>query len=243
MERSRYGVSCTSPRDCTAVGYVDEASVYVTLVETWNGTRWSVAHTPNAPHSERSELSAVDSASRSARTAVGEWTQNGGTPTLTFVERFTGGKWSIDHAPHPTGAIVSEFNGVSCVAPNACTATGFYEKKPNQSRTLAERFNGKKWSIQHTPNPTTDPNKYLFGVSCTSAKSCTAAGYTEGDVVWDATIVEHWNGHKWSVQRSPSPGSDSDLYGVSCSSTSDCTAAGRYERTNTGPQKTLVERR
>ena len=238
-----YGVSCTSSRACTAVGYVDEASVYVTLVETWNGTRWSIAHTPNPPHSELSELNAVACTSGNACTAVGEWTQNGGAPTMAFAERLHGGKWSIDHAPHPTGAIVSEFKGVSCVAPNTCTATGDYEKKPNQSRTLAEGFNGRKWSIQHTPNPTSDANKYLFGVSCTAANACTAAGYTLGNVVWDTTIVEHWNGHKWSVQRSPSPGSDSDLTGVSCSSTSDCAAAGWYEKTNTGPTKTLIERR
>ena len=237
------GVSCTSPSACTAVGFVDQASKYLTLVETWNGTRWSVAHTPNPPHSVLTELNAVTCASKSACTAVGVQRRNGSVVTMTFAERFNGTKWSTQRTPRPTGTTASQLSAVSCVAPNACTATGAYQKKDNQSRTLAERWNGTKWSIQNTPNPTKNPNKYLSGVSCTAANACTAAGYTSGPVVWQTTIVEQWNGHKWSVQRSPSPGSDSELLGVSCTSTSDCTAAGWWETQNTGPKKTLVERR
>ena len=238
-----YGVSCTSPRACTAVGYVDQASTYLTLVETWNGTRWSVRQTPNRPHASQNKLYAVTCTSRSACMAVGLSTQRGSDISSTLAERFNGRKWSLVYTPRPAGAIFAEFQGVSCVAANACTATGDYQKTPNHSRTLAERWNGKKWAIQKTPNPTTDPNKYLYGISCTAANACTAVGYTSGNVVWDTTIVEQWNGHKWSVQRSPSPGSDSELLGASCSSTSDCMAAGWYETQNTGPEKTLIERR
>jgi hypothetical protein len=160
----------------------------------------------------------------------------------SLAERWNGKHWSIAATPDPGGAAGSELSSVSCTAAGECSAVGDCEKEINHSRTLAERWNGKKWSVQKTRNPTSNPNKTLLGVSCTSAKSCTAVGDTSGPLVWYATLVEHWNGSKWSVQGSPHPGTDSQLQGVSCSSTSTCTAVGWHE-TDSGPQKTLVEHR
>jgi hypothetical protein len=120
---------------------------------------------------------------------------------------------------------------------------GWYEKSANHSRTLAERWNGHKWSIQHTLNPSRDPNKFLSAISCTSPAACTAVGYISGPIAWQATLVEHWNGSKWTVQHSGDPGTDNDLSGVSCSSTGSCTAVGWYEKNTPSPQKTLAEHR
>jgi hypothetical protein len=66
-------------------------------------------------------------------------------------------------------------------------------------------------------------------------------GYTSGPIAWQATLVEHWNATRWTVQHSPHPGTDSQLGGISCS-TNTCTAVGWYKKSS-GPQKTLVERR
>ena len=41
------GVSCASASACTATGYYYNGSVYPTLAERWNGTKWSIEHTPN----------------------------------------------------------------------------------------------------------------------------------------------------------------------------------------------------
>lgn len=235
-------VSCASADSCIAVGdFMNKKLARVALAERWNGVKWSVRHTPDPAGATSTELHGVSCTSARACTAVGDFARGGVYRTL--VERWNGKKWTIEHPPEPSGTETGQLQGVSCTSPRACTAVGSYQKTSTRARTLAERFNGKKWSIEKTPNPTNDPNKYLDGVSCTAADACTAAGYTSGNVIWDTTIVEQWNGHKWSVRRSPSPGSDSDLYGVSCSSTIDCTAAGFYETAHTGPEKTLVERR
>jgi hypothetical protein len=161
--------------------------------------------------------------------------------STTLTERWNGKKWSIKPSPNPAGATQAELDSVSCTSAGACTAVGHYQRKPDHSRTLAERWNGKKWTIQHTLNPTTDPNKFLLGVSCTSGSACTAVGYTSGPIAWQATLVEHWNATRWTVQHSPHPGTDSQLGGISCS-TNTCTAVGWYKKSS-GPQKTLVERR
>jgi hypothetical protein len=43
--------------------------------------------------------------------------------------------------------------------------------------TVAESWNGTRWSVQATPNPPTAGETFFEGVSCTSATTCTAAGY------------------------------------------------------------------
>jgi hypothetical protein len=42
--------------------------------------------------------------------------------------------------------------------------------------TLAEHWNGSRWAIQPTPNPTGQAPSVLSGVSCTAATACTAVG-------------------------------------------------------------------
>ncbi|MBV9310346.1 MAG: hypothetical protein JOZ73_05915, partial [Solirubrobacterales bacterium] len=104
-----------------------------------------------------------------------------------------------------------------------------------------ERWNGTKWSIVPTPNPTGGSNISLAGLSCASASACTAAGdYSSGTAI--VTLAERWNGTKWSIQhtRNPTGGSNIFLNGVSCASTNACTAAGTYDNATTGV--TLAER-
>src|SRR5215467_13227659 len=83
--------------------------------------------------------------------------------------------WSIQHTPNPTGASFVPLQAVSCTSATACTAVGS-SSTSTTTVTLAERWNGTKWSIQHTPNPTGASFVPLKAVSCTSATACTAVG-------------------------------------------------------------------
>ena len=126
---------------------------------------------------------------------------------------------------------------MSCPSPSFCTAVGIY----NVSRALIERWNGKRWSVQPTPNmvgATTSPP--LVGVSCSSASACVAVGSYSGS---GPKLVERWNGTRWSVQptRTPRAAAYTKLTGVSCFSPSTCTAVGSYVHT-AGPTVGLVER-
>jgi hypothetical protein len=42
-----FGVSCTSPSSCMAVGDFEGIGNGMTLAESWNGTSWSVVKTPH----------------------------------------------------------------------------------------------------------------------------------------------------------------------------------------------------
>jgi hypothetical protein len=106
--------------------------------------------------------------------------------------------------------------------------------------TLAERWNGTRWSIQPAPNPA--PGGLLAAVSCTSASACTAAGNLNGTAhAGSTTLVERWNGTKWAIQPTSklSAGQGSFFNAVACQA-SACTAVGLY-LTNSGPLN-LAER-
>jgi hypothetical protein len=57
----------------------------------------------------------------------------------------------------------------------------------------------------------------LRSVSCVSEVACTAVG-SYGTRAGERTLVERWNGTRWSFQRSTNPigVSNSRLTGVSC---------------------------
>ena len=172
------GLSCASASACTAVGDYNNGTTTVTLAERWNGTRWSIQHTPNPTGSQGSALAGVSCASASACTAVGDY--NNGTTTVTLAERWNGTAWSIQHPPNPASGSSIVLGGVSCASASACTAVGDYNNGTT-TVTLAERWNGTAWSIQHPPNPTGAPVSLLNGVSCASASACTAiGGYNNG---------------------------------------------------------------
>ena len=219
------GVSCASPTACSAVGsYNTTAGNQLTLAARWNGISWSMQRTPNPAGATYSELFGVSCASPIACTAVGDY-RNDERQQLALVERWNGISWSIQPTPNPAGATISELNGVSC-ASKTCTAVGGGTPGPLGQLTLAERWNGARWSIQPTPNPAGSTGSLLYGVSCASTdRRCTAVGsynYRQ--------LVERWNGKRWSVRRTPSPAGEmsSALNGVSCASPKACTAVGSY---------------
>jgi hypothetical protein len=227
------GVSCTSAKACTAVGYSDNG----TLAERWNGMSWAVQTTPNPAGGYGSVLSGVSCTAPKACTAVGHYLRTVG-PELTLAERWNGTLWAIQSTPNPAGGYGSVLSGVLCTAPKACTAVGYYVK-PGSRVTLAERWNGTSWAVQMTPNPTGAHVSVLSGVSCPAPKVCTAVGYSD-----NGTLAERWNGTSWAVQTTSNPAGVHGivLSGVSCTSAKACTAVGGYYRERVGMDVTLAER-
>jgi hypothetical protein len=242
-DTSLAGVSCTAPTQCTGVGdYYTRAGNSLALVEGWGGAKWSTEPTL----SRNGSLTSVSCASASACVAIGSHQNASGYP-LPLVERWHGQRWSIQTTPRPAGAIGSSLNDVSCDSPKACTAVGNYYDGSGQELGLVERWNGRGWSIQPTHNPTGVTSSHLNGVSCTSPTSCTAVGgYSAGFILGThfpagGTLVERWNGRRWSIQHTPFSGAS--LMSVSCASARACTAVGGFPGAPTdAPPSAIAER-
>lgn len=238
-------VSCPSVNFCAAVGYYDSVSLSErTLIEIWNGKRWSISQSPNP--SGYSHLLGVSCTSASNCDAVGFYLHNcsahtGGSSGL--VERWDGHDWSVIPSPrNPCGD--TELQAVSCRAASSCTAVGYYFHGPGDW-TLAESWDGTRWSTVPSPNPAPTNNNELLGVSCAGSDSCAAVGWYQLAFAGPAlTLAERWNGTRWSIVASPSPGtprlSDS-LTSVSCTGPADCTAAGARQYAPASYAQTLVE--
>jgi hypothetical protein len=228
-------VSCVSATMCMATGHrLNSIGAIVTLAERWDGTSWSLVHSPNAARIGN-ELVAVSCASAAACMAVG-FTQGG--PGRTLAESWNGTRWSVVPAPSLAGT-GSDLNGVSCVSADACTAVGAVSPDGSALSTVIEFWDGTHWSLVHSPNPAAGGG--LRGVSCVSADACMAVGFSGSESGFHGTLAESWNGARWSVLPTPSPGNSGNfLNGVSCVSPHTCTAAGEAFHSN-GPTTSLIE--
>jgi hypothetical protein len=233
-------VSCTSAAACTAVGsYDNNSDTSLSLIESWNGANWSVVPSPS-PGSIYSFLEGVSCISATACTAVGSYNISPGT-YRTLIESWDGISWS--EVPSPSLGHYDNLNGVSCTSAAACTAVGYYVGKSHLARPLIESWNGTSWSTAPSSSPGAGAS-YLTGVSCTSAATCTAVGYYALAHGNDKTLIESWNGTRWSAKHSPNRGNgNNQLHSVSCTSAAACTAVGGcydssyYNR----PNRTLIE--
>jgi hypothetical protein len=221
-------VSCSAPTACFGVGYSTIGSSLLTLAERWTGTKWVVQHTPNPTGTAGAILNNVSCTSATACTAVGYHVTNSGH-TLTLAEAWNGTKWTIQPTPNPVGTTNSELTGVSCTSTSACTAVGRYYGSPSIA-TLAEGWNGTKWVIQPTPNPTGDSVAEFYGVSCTATTACTGVGFALDGSNHDVMVSEAWNGTTWAMQSIPNPTGTTSavLRGISCTSSIACVAVGDY---------------
>lgn len=229
-----FGVSCTSPARCTAVGYQDKSG-FETLVETWNGTTWT--KTPSPDGGTDSVLQGVSCLSAVNCTAVG-WYE-GTSGTLTLAEIWNGSTWSVVSSPNP-GSGNNELLGVSCTSTARCQAAGFYSVGFGPDRTLAESWNGSTWSAASTPDRGSRANN-LEAVSCPTSSHCVAVGYNEKKSGDGQTLIERWNGSGWSIASSPDPAADDELLGVQCPRVSSCQAVGYDGNGSLVSEVTLVE--
>jgi hypothetical protein len=225
-------VSCSGPRACTAVGNESGG----TLAERWDGTGWQVQPTPDVQGPEPSPLGAVSCPRKRTCTAT---VASNGADSLPLVERWSArsNAWTLQAAQKPAGAEGATFTGVSCPDGRVCFAVGesFGPEDPVFPRaipSLAERWDGSRWSIMPTPNPTPPPGlrplATLLGVSCSGRRACHAIG-NSFDSTGPITIGERLDGASWQLESIPnltfhSPG----LGGVSCPSRRSCMAVGGW---------------
>ena len=128
-----------------------DSAGYETLVESWNGSTWSIIPSPNGPKGSviiSSYLFGVSCVSATDCTAVGD------SGAQTLVESWNGSTWSIIASPNTSSGDIDNLLGVSCVSATDCTAVGYAENiSASPIQTLIESWNGSTWSLVVSPNP------------------------------------------------------------------------------------------
>src|SRR5216683_1259674 len=197
-----------SARDIWAVGdsFSPSTGVEQTLIEHWDGTSWSIVPSPNPTTTHDTFLSGVAEVSANDVWAVGGSGQ-------TLIEHWNGEHWRIVASPNPPGSTGS-LGAVAEVSAHDIWAVGTF-KNSTGGLPLIEHWDGEQWSIVASPNPTGSSFTFLNGVTEVSAHNVWAVGgyFTSvGSMVFQKTLIEHWNGKQWSIVPSPNvSGSTSDI--------------------------------
>src|SRR6266702_774346 len=193
------GVAAVSAKDIWAVGghYDSSSGQILSLIENWNGTRWSVATSPN-PGSGGS-LSGVVAVSSINVWAVGTYYNKSNTER-TLIEHWNGTSWSVVKSPN-VWLSTNYLSGVTAVSATDVWAVGTYDNSSGQELTLIENWNGTSWSVVPSSNP--GSINYLFGVAAVSPTDVWAVGYSFTGSSQIVTLIENWNGTSWSVVKSP----------------------------------------
>lgn len=182
-----HGVSCVTRASCYAVGEngASQYSAPQVLAMHWDGARWSPQASTKPPTGSHpvcppgpfpctdqstSSLTGVSCVPVTCL-AVGAYTE-GGPFSKPLAERLSGSRWAL---ASPSGSS-GELSGVACLGARNCLAVG----SSPQSLTLAEAWNGIRWSVQSTPRPEPSHGAQLSSISCRAVNFCMAAGTNDG---------------------------------------------------------------
>lgn len=138
--------------------------------------------------------------------------------------------------PSANGDAVNGENTLAAIAgsqTNDLWAVGYYFDGANLvDLTIAEHWDGRSWTLVPTPIPSGWEGR-LLGVSVRSSSDVWAVGWTALKSTTEYyTLIEHWDGHQWSIVPSPSPnvlgaqGEGDELYGVAALAPDNVWAVG-----------------
>jgi hypothetical protein len=184
------GVDCLQAGLCEGVGeyvFADVDQQILAFGRSAGG--WVRQHQHGPKQSELTSEGSVSCSDIAHCTGVGSWVDFQGR-TRTLAERWDGTSWVRQHARNPAGFGVSELSGVSCRGATWCAGVGSWSDGFNgiPSYTLAERWNGAGWRIEHTPNPPGATLSSLNAVDC-GGPFCVAVG-SSYDGSMTSTLIE-----------------------------------------------------
>ena len=222
------GVSAVSPRDVWAVGeYQVGRQGVLDLIEHWNGRSWSRFRGPRSPGAAVGGLDSVTAVRHGLVWATGG--QEFNAVVGAALIRWNGRNWRRVRLPRPDHALSFGFGQVTVISLHDAWAVGGLSRRHVISAPLAMRWNGRTW--QRTPMPAPSRDTSLSGVAAISPSNVWAVGsygFARGQHFLTRTLIEHWNGRRWRIVRSPNPSpADDELDGIAGSSASDIWAVGQ----------------
>ena len=209
-----------------------------TLIEHWNGTRWSIVPSPNPAAGvpgDSDMLTSITGTGLNDLWAAG-WDNNEANQTIQLLfEHWNGSTWTAATPPTPLRS-AQIASGITAISPDNVWAVG--SDQTGNSKNLAAHWNGTAWSIVPTPDITSagDVQDLLTGVSGDHAGDVWASGYAHNvrnqnscHAAVRAALDRHQMGH----DRGPHPGAGTEgrllLNGIQVLSPADAWAVpGRF---------------
>lgn len=123
------------------------------LVEHWNGQRWRWLLGPKVPPADAG-ADGVAAITANDVWITGEAGIGGqGNVLRTFVEHWNGKMLSLVPNPNPKPNADHYLSSISAASSRDVWIAGSQGNENSVSRTLAEHWNGRRWTIVPSPNP------------------------------------------------------------------------------------------
>jgi hypothetical protein len=129
-------VSCAGASFCEAAGQVNGAPNQ-NLIETWNGSAWTITASPDTSTSLGQGLTGVDCFSQTTCSAVGSAAAASGPSPATLVLTWNGSTWSIVPNTPNQGTLQTTLAAESCLTDWACVAVGNSDTAPTTPTSFA----------------------------------------------------------------------------------------------------------
>jgi hypothetical protein len=226
------GVVATSSTNAWVVGYADvqvDAASYTTaaVIEHWNGRAWSIQAWRD-PYDLTALVDVTATSSMNAWAVGYGYVQEQFSPSsyenydYALIMHWNGRAWKEQASPNPLVWVL----GVTATSSGSAWAVG---SGPDiSSPAPIGHWNGRAWSLQASPSTVSEST--LFGAAATSSRDAWAVGASDQQVTASShqilTLIEHWDGRAWSVEPSPSAGSESRLFGVAATPARNAWAVG-----------------
>jgi hypothetical protein len=239
-------LSCPTTAFCVGAGGTGAAP----LVEVDQGGAWTPQVLPAPAGATNATLADVSCPTTTWCLAVGYWSQGNGNQQFPLAEQYDGTGWSIVTGTEPSGPMftpsvaLAVFYGVSCAAPGRCTAVGTWGPGGNTLQLLVSTLSNGSWTATTASNLAGEAYAALDAVSCPTATSCVAVGYSETPQPRpiQSPLAAVPSGPAWvAVPVSTLAGYNAGaLAGISCPSAGVCMAVGAAEQANSTGGGTYV---
>lgn len=224
----------------------DSCGTLATLVEHWDGSTWSAVPSPNPSASSR--LESVSALSSTDVWATGEYTVDGTGIDRGLILHWNGVDWVQVPSLDPGQTYGTYLHSISAVSATDVWVVGSYGDVDQNTHTLVEHWNGVRWLRVLSPNPGRivpgfQSGGVLQSVTADSATDASAVGFFyNGDGPGSRTLVEHWDGVRWSHVSSPNPGAarENRLSGVSVLSPTNLVTVGYYSNASS-PRSLIIQ--
>ena len=244
------GVSCTTATHCVAVGTANgytksaRAELEVAMIETWNGTKWTLHNVTASSASSMLQVAGISCATASFCVLDGDsFTVSSNSATIgTWLA-----EWNGKYLTRMKSPVAMMPTAVSCATRSNCAVTGINpDIASNAAATTTsstEIWNGKAWQPATVNWPKSTGESMAFGLSCYAARSCEMVGL-DGPAAENSSdaVAVSFTGTVSRLQEVPAPakGDSTVLTGVSCLPPGTCVAVGETGKTNASSSSVMT---
>jgi len=183
-----FAASASSPNDIWAVG---QSTIH------FDGTKWTAFQAPFINGENTAFLQGVVDISPTLAWAVGNESNNGGSPFQQVIEQWDGTKWRLFPNPKFPPNSQADLFAITSTSANDIWAAGNLVQD-SLSFNLFEHWDGTAWTVT-----TIDDNNFeaLTGVSADATNDAWAVGWVANSTT--KTLAIHWDGTNWTHVATP----------------------------------------